>query len=145
MNSHQDNLPFDKQLLHYAVITLDKLKFSHHTILSDHARDHIKVTGDFSPVKDLVRGTLFTFETELLAEKVVDENVDVDFSHPTTWWDMFKIRFFPRWLLYRFPPMYTLVTRHINFKKYAAYPQLPKLMGEDEVGPVRIHIAKTVF
>jgi hypothetical protein len=49
-------------------------------------------------------------------EQLTDESV----LWPTTWWDAFKERWFPRWWLRRWPANYS----HADFTVYRAYPDL---------------------
>lgn len=50
------------------------------------------------------------------SERLADESV----SWPTTWWDAFKARWFPRWALRRWPAKYS----HADFRIYRGYPDL---------------------
>ncbi len=87
----------------------------------------------------MLREYVYELTCHVLAEKLIDKTLPVFFDNPTTWWDMFKIRFFPEWLLYKFPPSYTLTTKHVHFEEYATYPQLKEALSESETGEVIIH------
>lgn len=41
------------------------------------------------------------------------------YTHPKTWWDAFKIRFFPMWLRRKFPEQMTVI------EAYQLFPDLP--------------------
>lgn len=46
-------------------------------------------------------------------------------SYPTTWWDAFKARWFPRWLRRFFPVAMTTVC----MERYCVYPEVPRPQG----------------
>jgi len=81
---------------------------------------------------------VYELTCHVMAEKLIDKTLPVSFDNPTTWWDMFKIRFFPEWLLCKFPPMYTLTTKYVHFEEYATYPQLKEHLDVSERGEVVI-------
>lgn len=56
---------------------------------------------------------LFVQQCDALAERfkltfhsMLPTNEILNRKWPSTWWDAFKVRWFPNWLLRRYPPMY---------------------------------------
>lgn len=49
-----------------------------------------------------------------------DAGKNVSFKYPADWWQAFKERWFPGWLLKRYPVVYT----HREFQVKATYPEL---------------------
>lgn len=86
----------------------------------------------------LLNEQIYELSCHVMAEKLIDKTLPVSFDNPTTWWDMFKIRFFPGWLICKFPPLYTLTTKHVHFEEYATYPQLKEQLDISERGEVII-------
>lgn len=54
--------------------------------------------------------------------RIYGETLDVQ-EYPTTWWDAFKVRWYPEWLLKKFPP---------NITKLEAVALYPKISMPDE-------------
>lgn len=52
----------------------------------------------------------------VMSERLADETV----SWPATWWDAVKERWFPDWLLRRYPVEY----KHADFTIYRGYPDI---------------------
>lgn len=86
----------------------------------------------------MLKEYVYELTCHVLAEKLIDKTQCVSFDNPTTWWDMFKVRFFPGWLIRRFPPLHTLTTKYVHFQEFATYPQLKELLPESERGEVII-------
>jgi hypothetical protein len=61
----------------------------------------------------------------LMGEKLREERKDWKVSYPSSWWQMFKRQYFPKWLLKRFPVRHTTLKRKVVFKVYELYPKLP--------------------
>lgn len=118
-------------------VILEKYKYVKQLRLSKEVISSITIC-ERSFIDAQIRGAVFELEAFVLAEKILDKTVPVHFNSPTTWWDMFKIRFFPEWLLTRFSASYTVTTKCINFKEYATYPQMKKVLTPDESGIVRL-------
>ena len=43
---------------------------------------------------------------------------------PKTWWDMFKIRYFPKWAIKKWPPIYYQINTINNYNTYNVCPHL---------------------
>jgi hypothetical protein len=77
-----------------------------------------------------VRQSVYELETYVLAEKLAHDVVPVYFSYPATWWEAFKLRFYPKWYLDKHPILYTGVTKKVDFKQYALYPSINKVFPD---------------
>ncbi len=86
------------------------------------AKKHVKSIWS----KSYYGGNVFTSMFELLGT----ENQDM-YEHPETWWDAFKQRFFPLWLL-RFGPV--TLTR-IYTKKVYLCPHPPIKLKDSDLSP----------
>ena len=71
---------------------------------------------DFQSAKDLrlniyyekaVQKLAIQLRMFIAASEKHEERVQETVDYPSTWWDHTKVRWFPRWLLKRFPPAYT--------------------------------------
>jgi len=71
---------------------------------------------------------------EVLAEPLEVTDYKVRTYIPKTWWDHFKQTYFKGWLLKKFPIKEICKVKIVTFKKYATYPQLPKIYPN--AGPV---------
>lgn len=67
---------------------------------------------------------VLTLKHEIYGEKAVKE-----FTYPATWWDGFKLKFFPKWLLRKYPAKYNTVT----FNAYALLPDFPIDEVDDKI------------
>ncbi len=107
-------------------LVLEQIHFAKTFTLKGHALQHLNLADvtDRDVLVDQVRRSLYELETYILAEKLAHDVVPVYFSHPTTWWDAFKLRFFSQWLLNKYPPDYTVVEKRVDFKQYALYPSI---------------------
>lgn len=70
-------------------------------------------------VRSEINHTLITFKAELFGEKCADDTI---IEYPKDWYQWFKQRWFPKWLLRRYP---ILKIRHV-IKHKIAYPKLAK-------------------
>lgn len=60
----------------------------------------------------------------MLCEKVQD----VTISHPHTWWDAFRMQFFPSWINERFPPRFA----HHRVSVFAVLPKFNIALPDEE-------------
>lgn len=98
-------LDFDKEFLHKTV-TLEKMDVVLNFVVSREApADYIA-----DLIKYMVRGYVWS----------QDAGKKVEFKYPADWWQAFKERWFPAWLLKSYPVIYT----HREFQVKATYPDL---------------------
>lgn len=76
----------------------------------------------------------------LMGEKLREEKRNWKVSYPSSWWQMFKKQYFPKWLLKSFPIKYITLKRKVIFKVYELYPKLPIAMPQytDKHFPIQI-------
>lgn len=70
---------------------------------------------------------VLTLKHEIYGKKVVKE-----FKYPATWWDSFKLKFFPKWLLKKYSAKYSTIT----FNAYALFPDFPIDETRDKINVV---------
>ena len=59
------------------------------------------------------------YELRLRQDVLVSPNESVTVHYPEDWWQAFKARWFPRWMLRRWPAKWV----RISIDKYAVYPE----------------------
>jgi hypothetical protein len=113
--------------------------------VNKHWLAHLKVDAQTRFIGDTVDDLVLTLETEVLAEKKVDEEYIVTFRTPATWWQMFKAQHFPEWMRLRWPIKWATEKRTVHFKKHLCYPDMPAMhVHGKEVIPWRIIEKDTV-
>ena len=71
-------------------------------------------------------------KTEIYAERVDERSKTIVFSSPKTWWDMFKIEYFPAALLRKYPPKYDTQEKTVTFVARAVFPRLSLILPPEE-------------
>ena len=75
---------------------------------------------------DVVRNQLrYKLRTLVPAENMKRETHTVSVSHPKTWWDAFKVAYFPQWLVDRYPVDFVTKEDTVTFTAYNLYPKFP--------------------
>jgi hypothetical protein len=65
---------------------------------------------------DITDCLLFSIQSYIVA--LPDQDIVFHYSHPRDWWEFFKHRFFPKWLLIKYPVQYTCI--HQSEKRFKA-------------------------
>jgi hypothetical protein len=78
------------------VVTLEVMMAYVAIALNDTELKNVKFDAVYDPT---MQSTILSLTAFVLGDKI--ETVSV--SHPTTWWDAFKVRWFPKWALERWP------------------------------------------
>jgi hypothetical protein len=73
-------------------------------------------------VYDLMADQIVIEFTAFMAGKVTNQ-IHVDVEYPTNWWEAFKDRWFPDWMLAKWPVKYTRIL--IDEPQFAICPHLP--------------------
>ena len=84
----------------------------------------------------VLNGIVYQWSTICKGEKVRHEKQDVTFDYPATWWDHFKVKKFPKWLLKKFPVKCNTYLQTVVFKEIAVFPKLSNYIsfnGQDKV------------
>ena len=83
---------------------------------------------------DVATNMMLDLSAYVWAQKLQDEQVALSVSYPSTWWQHFKQRWFPKWALAKWPVRKTEVTRTHRFKTLALLPEFkyeaPRDCGE---------------
>lgn len=92
--------------------------------------------------RDIIYGNLIaTLHTMIPAENMKAETHKVTVEYPINCWNMFKEKYFPKWLQRYFPVEYKTKSETVTFTAYMLYPKFPKVLrGYSE----RQYIMKTV-
>jgi hypothetical protein len=107
----------------FETATLEKLQFGIQKEVSRQILDPTNQTRIKAYISDISNNIVVQVRTFVWAEKLDP----VVITHEKTWWDAFKKRWFPQWLLKRYPVEYK--THTIQF--YATYPNYkPFVEGE---------------
>jgi len=106
--SHTARAIFISQRKSYSVAAIDRMKFN------------------IAPSAIDPRELVASVETYVHA--MGEERIYLHHEFPKTWWDAFKIQYFPNWLLNRYPPK--IETIHIDQPVYAAV--CPHLQSDDK-------------
>lgn len=121
-------------------ILLDRISFAYRTRISTLAAERaVDVSVLLDPMADAFVVGLYSFQP---GER--DEVVNI--SYPKTWWDAFKQRWFPRWLLKKYPANIschriergcTYPTLHVSNREHfpVAFIQAVKLDASYPCGP----------
>jgi len=62
-----------------------------------------------------------------LVARIWGETIDI-VHYPSTWWDAFKVRWFPAWLKRRFPPRFTEIKAKALYPKVSIPSKLSKIV-----------------
>ena len=94
--------------------------------------------------KELISSVDFSMHASFMTDNIVmrvrgfiwAEELDaVDIKYPRDWWQAFKERWFPRWLLERYPVDYK--EHHVDF--FAKFPEY-KYKPPDDLGTYKLHV-----
>jgi len=85
-------------------VTLEKIKVAAQTQISERLLDDSLVDAEL-----IARHVVHNFELSLHGYLYGKRIKSIDIEYPTTWWDAFKLRWFPGWLLARYPADMTRV------------------------------------
>ncbi len=131
--------PIDQHVLHK--LLLEQIPFVKNFVLQGHALQNLNLRDktDLHFFKGEVRRAVYELQTFILAEKLAHDTVPVYFSYPATWWDAFKLRFFFKWLLDKYPVNYTVVVKKVDFKQYALYPSINEVFPDYPKENIIIH------
>lgn len=80
----------------------------------------------------IARSLIFQLRGELLKYKDCRKADPVYSAHPTTWWDMLKLQYAPKWFLKKFPANFSTHKHEISINLEALFPEfkyIPKNMG----------------
>ena len=81
---------------------------------------------DIESYKDSISDSIiYKLRGFLMGERLREEKINWKVSYPSSWWEMFKERYFTKRLLNKFPVKYTTKKRNVTFKVYELYPKLP--------------------
>lgn len=78
--------------------------------------------------EDLIRGTLMHTISGFVA---CEKQKPFEVSYPKTWWQHFKQRWFPQWILKKYPVVQTTITASVK----TLYPHLRSKLPLDLMGP----------
>ena len=96
----------------------------------------------FEESQEVGKSLVFKLKTQVLASDLGE--IEKAISYPSTWWQMFKDSYFPRWLLKRFPIIYKKQTWKI--KGWATYPHFDKIIpGERAVFKMVESLPETTY
>ena len=113
-------------------IVLERMKIVCLQRMSEECVGLMNVSCDVSSHADFMTDDiLLRIKGHIMAEKVQDIRKTIQW--PATWWDAVKERFFPRWLLRRYPVMHYI--EHVELVAYATLPKCT-LIPEDKRGPI---------
>lgn len=112
-------------------IVLENMKMQLGVRLGSHALEKAEV---HIMAHELLKGVDVYFQTELLSETVGEYAKTVNFRCPRNWFQMFKMQYFPAWLLRAFPIKMKLQEETVVFTVKAVYPKLPTVVNN--VGPI---------
>ena len=93
------------------------------------------IDGCMIRVAELLTGDLMLGLRVFLARENL-EAVERSVEYPATWWDAFKGRWFPGWVLLRWPVRHTRVT--VRLERWAGYPQAN--VAWPDLGRARIYL-----
>lgn len=101
----------------------------------------IENISDIAIVKEVANEILIQINTFVWSEELEHVDYPVRISIPKTWWDFFKIQFFPKVLLEKYPPEFVeKLVKIIKIKKVALYPKLRAILQNDGVSDYAIKI-----
>jgi len=109
-------------LTSYNELSLEKIKVALDTYISEAQFRNFDIESYKDSISDSIMYKLRGF---LMGERLREEKVNWKVSYPSSWWEMFKERYFTERLLNKFPVKYTTKKRNVTFKVYELYPKLP--------------------
>lgn len=116
MNGHFgiDRQPYDEALVQHRV-ELEKRAYF---------REYVLTHGETRRFEESAhRESRFRLGVHIASRKVrLSESREV--SYPATWWDAFKVRFFPRWALSRWPAVATTLRLTVEADAVALFPEI---------------------
>lgn len=108
--------PYDEVEVHR--IAVEKIRVEMHARFDERFHGDFRVTADRLPWNP--SEIQYQFETYLLG--LPEKRIVIDEHHewPSTWWDAFKHRWFPKWALRRWPVNFEELHIDINETQYKA-------------------------
>lgn len=102
------------------------------------------INREFSELHSNVRPDLFvrqecmamvaTLKASVLSHRTIEKKIDVQFEHPSTWWQMFKDRYMPEWFKERFPVVMGMMVKTVKFEEYDTYPRASVDLPKEKFG-----------
>ena len=123
MTDLTDNLPEIREF------TLEFLQMHSQCTLSDAVLASARIDTARQLARNLA-GQLISLLVKMPCERLPDQSDSVEMIYPTSWWQMFKDRFYPKWLLKWFPVKTESVTLTTKVSLKAVYPELPLIMPD---------------
>ena len=118
--------------------TLEMLKVGVYRAVNRELLDDAQFVGrtaDTSFMADYVGNTMAVqLRAYVLAEKVHDDFRVLKFDSPASWWQHFKLTYFPRWLLRRRPVRFTTTEKTVHLEAYHGYPDARIALPDEKFG-----------
>jgi len=87
--------------------------------------------------EEIIDAMLFELSTKVLSEEVFSGKVKIPITYkrPKNWWQMFKMAYFPKFLLKQFPVKYgfTFYEAEIDLSIYATMPKIAKVFPAETI------------
>ena len=118
---------------------LDLLTSEASLVFDGHALVNLKIDKQYDY---LLHSMKYRIHTMIPAENMKEETHTVSVEYPDGWWNAFKEKYFPKYILHRFPVKYVTKKDTVRFTAYMLYPKFPRVMrGSSE----RQFILKNVY
>ena len=106
-----------------------RLLASETTLVFDgHALESFKLDSNYNPI---LNQFVYRLNTMIPAENMKEETHTVSVTYPDGWWNAFKERYFPVWLLRRCKIGYVTKVETVKFTAYMLYPKFPRILRGD--------------
>jgi len=103
-------------------LVFDIVKMEYGVAFDGYALEKLRYDKNYDYITNQLQYKLTTF---IPAEDMKHETHVVSVDYPKTWWDAFKLAYFPQWLLNRYPVDFTTKEESVTFTAYNLYPKFP--------------------
>lgn len=110
-------------------IVIKQLEFDSEILIPAAVVAHAKVNSEF---REIVDGWAITLSSFVWSEGVTDATHVVEFRTPRSWWQHFKLTFFPELLKHYFPVEFEVERREVVIERKAIFPKLAVAAGLKE-------------
>lgn len=105
----------------FETITLQRIRFAmDHRLHGETLRpDHFEQTVHEFAHEVVIRTNFIVF-----GQQGPDETISFEIRYPATWWQHFRQRWFPQWIIRHWPLKFKVESQTVQLSKYVFYPKV---------------------
>jgi len=97
-------------------------------VFDGYSLESLKLDSNYNSI---LHRLIYRLHTMIPAENMKEETHTFSVTYPDGWWNAFKERYFPVWLLKRCKIGYVTKGETVKFTAYMLYPKLPQVLRGD--------------